>query len=151
MAVIMRTCLWIAVLLFTLSSCKKPVSPKYIGYENFQMEKMGLKDNILSTRVKLYNPNAFPLQVKSASVDVYINDHFFGHSALDSLITLPAKDTSFVPLRLTASAKDILSNTLRVWLNPDVKVKIRGSARAGRGGFFVNVPIDYEGTQRIEL
>lgn len=139
------------VFLFLLSSCKKPASPQYIGYENFQVEHLGLQNTILSTKVKLYNPNNYPLQVKSASIDVYINNDFLGHSSLDSLIILPAKDTSFVPLRLTAKAKDVVSNTLRVWLNPDVKVKIKGTARAGRGGFFINIPIDYEGTQRLEL
>lgn len=140
-----------ALLLLVLNSCKKPVSPQYIGYENFQMENLGLKNTVLATRVKLYNPNGFPLQVKSASVDVYINNDFLGHSSLDSLIILPARDTSYVPLRLTASAKDIVSNTLKAWLNPDVNVKIKGTARAGRNGFFITIPIDYEGVQRIEF
>jgi hypothetical protein len=45
----------------------------------------------------------------------------------------------------------VLSNALKVFLNPDVRIKITGSAKAGRGGIFLNVPIDYEGTQRIEL
>ncbi len=138
-------------LLFFLSSCSKPSSPKYVGYETFKVEKVGLKDNILSTKVNLYNPNNYALKLKSASIDVFINNDFLGHSSLDSLITLPGKDTTFVPLRLTASAKDLLSNTLKVWLNPDVKVRIKGSARAGRGSFFINVPIDYEGMQRIAL
>jgi hypothetical protein len=37
------------------------------------------------------------------------------------------------------------------WLNRRVKMRIKGSAKAGRGGLFINVPIDYEGVQRIEL
>lgn len=147
----MKPYLFIIAFLFVLSACHKPASPTYLGYEDFKVEQVGLKNNILSTRVKLYNPNAYPLQLKSASIDVYINDDFLGHSSVDSLIILPQKDTTFVPLRLTASAKDLLSSTLKVWLNPEVKVKIKGTARAGRGGLFINVPIDYEGKQRIEL
>lgn len=147
----MKRIIIFTLIVFLLFACSKPVSPKYIGYEDFQMEKVGLKNTILSTRVKLYNPNSYPLQVKSASIDVYLNDDFLGHSSVDSLIILPAKDTSFVPLRLTASAKDLLSNSVKVFLNPDVKIKIKGSARAGRGGFFMNVPIDYEGVQRISF
>jgi hypothetical protein len=56
-----------------------------------------------------------------------------------------------VPLQLQANAKDVLGNALRVFLNPDVKIRITGSVKAGRGGFFLNVPIDYEGVQRINL
>lgn len=147
----MKPYLFIIAFLFVLSACRKPASPTYHGFEDFKVEQVGLKNNILSTRVKLYNPNLYPLQLKSASIDVYLNDDFLGHSSLDSLIILPQKDTTFVPLRLTASAKDLLSSTMKIWLNPEVKVKIKGTARAGRGGLFINVPIDYEGKQRIEL
>lgn len=147
----MKRIISILTIVFLFSACSKPITPVYIGYENFQMEKVGLKNTVLSTRVKLYNPNNYPLQVKSASIDVYLNDDFLGHSSVDSLIVLPAKDTSAIPLRLMASAKDLLSNSVKVLLNPDVKIKISGSAKAGRGGFFINVPIDYEGIQRIEF
>lgn len=145
---------WIIVLtgvIFMASSCSKPKTPAYLGYENFKVEKVGVNNTVLSTRVKLYNPNAYALKLKSASIDVFVNNDFLGHSSVDSLITLPGKDTSYVPLQLTASAKDLISNTLKVWLNPDVKIKITGVARAGRGGIFVNVPINYEGVQRIQL
>ena len=127
------------------------MQPKYFGYQNFRFEKMGLKNNILAADVKLYNPNRYPLQLKSASMDVYMNNSYLGHSSLDSLIILPAKDTSYVPLRLEASTKDILSHSFKIFMNPDVKIKITGNAKAGRGGFFINVPIDYEGMQRIDI
>lgn len=134
-----------------LSSCSKPKSPSYLGYENFRVEKIGVKNTVLSTRVKLYNPNAYSLKLKSASIDVYLGDNYLGRSFIDSLITLPAKDTSLIPLQLTASAKDLLSNTVKIFLNPDVKVRITGAAKAGRGSLFINVPINYEGVQRIRL
>ena len=141
----------IAVLLFFGAGCSKPVAPKYLGYQNFRLLKAGLTDNVLATDVKLYNPNGYALKLKSASVDVYFNDSYLGHSSVDSLIVLPPKDTSYVPLQLQAKTKDILSNAMKVFLNPDVKVKITGTAKAGRGSFFLNVPIDYEGTQHIEV
>jgi LEA14-like dessication related protein len=138
-------------LVYTLAGCGKPKAPQYVGYENFRLEEVGFSTNVLATDVKLYNPNSYALQLKSASMDVYFNDRFLGHSSLDSLIILPAKDTSAIPLRMKASARDLLSNTADLILNPTVKIRITGSAKAGRGGFFINVPINYEGTQRIQL
>lgn len=138
-------------LLFLCSHCSKPLAPTYLGYENFRVEKVGLQKNVLATDIKLYNPNRFPLQLKSASLDVYMNNDYLGHTALETLITLPAKDTSYIPLTLQANTKDVLSNAWKVFLNPEVKIKITGSAKAGRSGIFVNLPVDYEGTQRIEL
>lgn len=139
------------VMAFLLGSCAKPLAPKYLGYENFRLAKASFGTNILATNVKLYNPNRYPLQLKSASLDVYFNNNFLGHSSLDTLIILPAKDTTFIPLQMQAKAKDLLSTAFKLLLNPDVKVKITGSAKAGRSGFFINVPIDYEGMQRINL
>lgn len=139
------------VLLVVLASCSKPLPPQYVGYANFRLEKASIENSIFASDIKLYNPNDYKLQLKSAALDVYFNDKFLGHSALDSLIILPAKDTAIFPLRMQASVKDILSNSARLLMNPDVKIRITGSAKAGRGGFFINVPINYEGTQRIDL
>jgi LEA14-like dessication related protein len=139
------------ILLYTLSSCSKPEPPKYVGYEKFRLEKASLSNSILATDVKLYNPNSYNLQLKSASLDIYFNDKFLGHSTLDSLITLPAKDTATFPVRMQASAKDIFSNSAKLLLNPDVRIRITGNAKAGRSGIFVNVPINYEGVQRIDI
>lgn len=134
-----------------VAGCSKPQPPKYVGYENFRLEKATFSQAVLASNIKLYNPNGYNLELKSADLDVYFNDKFLGHSALDSLITLPAKDTTSFPLRMTASPKDILSNSAKLLLNPDVRIRIEGSAKAGRGGLFINVPIKYEGTQRIDL
>src|SRR5215217_3847609 len=115
--------------LYSFSGCKKPLAPEYVSYENFRLEKMGFSENVLATDVKLYNPNTYNLQLKSASMDIYFNDRFLGHSALDTLIILEAKDTTSFPVRLQASAKDILKNTADVLLNPNVKIRITGSAK----------------------
>ena len=144
---------FVAALLFVynFSSCKKPLPPEYVNYENFRLEKMGFSENTLAADIKLYNPNSYNLQLKSASMDIYFNDRFLGHSSVDALITLEAKDTTSFPIRMQASAKDILKNTADLLLNPNVKIRITGSAKAGRGGFFINVPINYEGMQKIKF
>ena len=136
---------------FFLSSCSKPLPPQYVGYENFRLEKASIQKSILATDIKLYNPNTYNLQLKSASLDVYLNDSYAGHSALDSTIVLTQKDTTLFPLRMEASAKDMLKHTANMLLNPNVKIRITGSAKAGRSGIFINVPINYEGVQRMEL
>ena len=139
------------LLMYVLSSCSKPQPPKYVGYDNFRLEKASINNSILATDVKLFNPNTYDLHLKSASLDVYLNDKFLGHSNVDSLIVLPAKDTATFPLRMEASAKSILSNGASLLMNPEVKIRITGNAKAGRGGIFINVPINYEGMQRLDL
>lgn len=132
-------------------SCSKPIQPQYLGYEKFRLEKLGINNNIIAANLKFYNPNAYALKLKKADLDVSFNDYYVGHSYVDTLITLIPRDTSYISIHLQASAKDVLLTTAKLIINPNVKVKIDGTARVGRGSFFINVPVNYEGMQRIQL
>ena len=134
-----------------LASCGKPEPPTYLGYSNVRLEKAGLTASVVAADLKFYNPNSYALKLKQADMEVFFNDRLMGRSVLDSLIILPSRDTSFVPLRLQASGKELLASAAQLLLNPNVRLRVKGTAKVGRGSFFVNIPVDYEGTQRIEL
>lgn len=131
--------------------CSKPMQPQYLGYENFRVEKVGFYNNIIGASLKFYNPNRYALKLKKADLDISFNDHYLGHSIVDSQITLDGRDTSYIPVRLQASAKDVLVNAARLLVSPSVRVKIEGNATVGRGSFYKTVPVNYEGMQRIQL
>lgn len=134
-----------------LAACGKPQPPQYLGYGNVRLEKAGLAASVVAADIKFYNPNPYALKLKHADMDVFFNDRFVGHSLLDSLITLPARDTSFVPLRVQAAGKDLLASAAQLLLNPNVRLRVKGTAKVGRGSLFINLPVDYEGTQHIDL
>jgi LEA14-like dessication related protein len=137
--------------LFGLSFCGKPKEPDYIDFQNLQLSKAGLNQSVIKFDLRYFNPNNFRMQLKEAQVDVYFNDKFVGHSVLDSTIQIPKKDTFLIPVAMEVQLKNVLSNAAQLLLNPDVMVKLTGNARLGKGGIFVNVPINYEGKQRIDL
>jgi LEA14-like dessication related protein len=141
----------LASCLFGLSFCGKPKTPDYIDFQHLRLAKAGLDRSVITFDLRYYNPNNFKMQLKEAQVDVYFNDKFVGHSVLDSLINIPKKDTFFIPVSMEVKLKNVLSNAAQLLLNPDVMVKLNGNARVGKGGIFVNVPINYEGKQRIDL
>ena len=134
-----------------LAGCGKPKPPQYLGYSNVRLEKAGLANSVVAADIKFYNPNAYALKLKQADLDVFFNDRFIGHSLIDSLITLPGRDSSAVPLRLQVAAKDVLASAAQLLLNPNVRLHVKGTAKVGRGSLFINLPVDYEGTQRIDL
>ena len=134
-----------------LAACGKPKPPQYLGYNNVRLEKAGLASNIVAADIKFYNPNPYALKLKEADLDVYVNGKLIGKSRTDSLITLPGRDSSAVPLRMQAAAKDLLGIMAQLVLDPNVRLRVKGTARVGRGGVFINLPVDYEGTQRIDL
>lgn len=134
-----------------LAGCRKFEQPIYVGYDNFQIGKIGLAANVVTADLKFYNPNAYALQLKQADIDIYFNDRYLGHTSENDLVRLQPHDTTAVPLRLQASALDLVVNTAQVLRNPDVRVKMQGHAKVGRSGIFVTVPVDYEGMQHIRL
>ena len=142
---------YFSILLFFAIGCSKPLQPTYLGYQNLRLGRVGTKNNVVMSDIKFYNPNKFALNVKQAEMDVYFNDRLLGHTSMTNLVSLPPMDTTLVPFTVQASVTDLLANTAQIFLNPNVRVRIQGNAKAGRGGIFVNIPINYQGTQRIKL
>jgi len=140
----------ILTLLLLFSSCAKPKDAEYLGFENLHIQKAGLSESIVNVDAKCYNPNAFNLKLKKAELDVFVNDKFVGHSTLDTLIHIPAQDTFYLPISLKLNLGDLFKNALQLFLNPEVKLKVQGKAKVGKGGFYKNFPISYEGKQRID-
>jgi len=136
--------------LATLFSCAKPKTPEYISFQNVRVQKLGMSESMVSADVKYFNPNSFNLQLKSADLDVYFNEKFVGHSTLDTLIRIPGRDTFYVPIAMKVNLKDLMKNAVQLLLNPEIKVKVTGNAKVGKGGLFKNFPIDYEGKQRVD-
>ncbi|MGB8192356.1 MAG: LEA type 2 family protein [Chitinophagaceae bacterium] len=136
---------------FSLSFCGKPKQPDYIDFQHLNIKKASLDKSVITFDLRYFNPNNFRMQLKEAAVDVYFNDKFVGKSVLDSLIHIPARDTFLIPVSMQVQMKSLLTNAMQLLLNPDVMVKLNGNARLGKGGIFLNVPISYEGKQRIDI
>lgn len=142
--------LW-ALLPLLLAACAKPKDFDYLGISDFKVISLGLKQSTVSVNVKYYNPNKFPVTMKHADVDVYINNNYFGKTILDSTIHISGRDTFYLPVLLTvemnANAVSLMQSFGKG--QRDFPIKLEGNARVGRGGFYINYPIKYEGNQKM--
>lgn len=141
---------FLGLLLLTIAGCRQPRIPEYQAFENFRINQVGLKESVVSADLKYYNPNEFALQLKGAELDVTLNERHVGRSILDTLITIPRKDTFLLPVKMKVDMKQLFSNALSMLLNPEVEVKVNGSVKLGKNGVFFNMPVNYKGTQQIE-
>jgi LEA14-like dessication related protein len=141
----------VGIVLIVAIGCTKPKEPQYISFENLQVTKVGLSESIVGADLKYYNPNGFNLELKKANVDVYINDKYVGHSDLDTLIHIPAKDTFYVPVSMKLKLGDLFKYAVQWFLDPEVKVKVEGTAKVGRSGIFKNFPVNYESKEKIDV
>jgi LEA14-like dessication related protein len=139
-----------ATTLLAFASCKQPEIPEYQAFENFTISKIGMKESVVSADLKYYNPNDYPLQLKRANLAIAINNKPVGNTTLDTLITIPKKDTFYVPVKMKVDIKQLLSNALTLLMNDEIDVKVNGTIRLGRSGFFINMPVNYAGKQKLE-
>lgn len=119
--------------------------PTFIESRGFKVTSFGLKQSMVQTNLYYYNPNNFGLQLKQVDADVFINDKLAGHSLIDTLIKISAKDTFAIPVRFQVEMKNLLSNAFSILTQDEVDVKMKGSATIGKAGLFIKLPVNYQG------
>jgi LEA14-like dessication related protein len=131
--------------------CRQPKSLEYLDFQNLRVDAIGLKGSVISADLIYFNPNKFRMQLKSAEMDISINQKFLGRSVLDTLMNIPAKDTFMIPVQLKVDGTQILSHAVSSLLSREIDIKLDGKAKIGKGGIFFNFPFSYEGKQKISL
>jgi LEA14-like dessication related protein len=123
--------------------------PEFIDARNFALQSVGLKKSTIYSDLYYFNPNGFGLQMKKADLDIYINNRFVGHALVDTMINIPKLDTFSIPVNLEVDMKSIFPNALSLLFNDEIDLKIDGTAKVGKSGLFMNIPVKYEGKQSI--
>lgn len=139
-----------ALLLTLIAGCKQPQIPEYQAFENFKISKFGLSESVVSADLKYYNPNDFALKLKHADLDLSVNDRHVGHSVLDTLVTIPSRDTFYLPLKMKVDMKQLFTNALSLLINNEIDVKVNGNIKLGKSGVYFNMPVNYSGKQTID-
>jgi len=140
-----------ALLLFTLFSCAKPQGFDYRDIRNFKVEKLGFDKSTISMDLVYFNPNNFGVQLRKVDCDVYIEDQYLGKYQLDTLMSIPKKAEFVLPSRMEVDMKRVFKNTFNVLFSQDVLIKVKGTTRVGKGGVFINVPVNYEGRHKFDM
>jgi len=137
-------------LLIFFTACRQPEAPEYRGFEQARVSLGGGSGTVLSAKLKFFNPNPFGLQLRHATVDVYLNDKHAGHSVIDSTIVIPRKDSFYLPVSMAVDVRSLFSNALQFLLKKEVKFRVEGKASLRKNGFPFTVPLNYEGSQNID-
>ncbi|HTL09311.1 MAG TPA: LEA type 2 family protein [Chitinophagaceae bacterium] len=144
---------WLALLalLLTVASCNKPVAPEYRSIENFRVNNLGVGESAISADLKYYNPNNFSLKLKYGETDVYLNNKLLGKTVLDTMTIIPARDSFLIPVSMKVDMKQVYANALDILLSNEITIRLDGFAKMGKGALFFNMPIKYEGLQKLDI
>jgi len=144
-------CWMLSICTLLLVACAKPVAPEYKGLDNLRINTLGIGESAISADLMYYNPNNFKMKLKYGEMNVYLNNRFLGKTILDTLTVVPAHDDFRIPVSMKVDMKQVYANALDILLNNEVNIKLDGFARLGKAGVSFNVPIKYEGKQKIDI
>ena len=96
-----------------------------------------------------YNPNRSKLKLKRAEGEAWVDSSYLGHFTVDSLVTISPLSEFRIPVNLKVDMSRIMLNSMSILSNKEVLIRIKGTARVGKSGIFVNYPMEYEGKQNI--
>jgi len=139
------------LLVLIVASCKKPVAFNYRDIRNFKVTSLSLDKSIVSMDLVFFNPNSYGVNLKNVSSDIYIDSSYVGKLVLDTLMTIPKLAEFTLPTTMEINVRTIVNNTLSILFNNEVLIGAKGTARVGRGGFYVTIPFDYSGKQKLNL
>jgi LEA14-like dessication related protein len=137
--------------LLLLAACQSsPVKePVFIESKNFRVGKLGLQKSTVNMTLDYFNPNGFALTLENADLEVYVENKYVGKTILNERISIPAKDTFSIPVKIDVEMKNLVSNLMMVGLNEDVELKLKGTARLKKAGIGITLPIDYAGRHKL--
>jgi hypothetical protein len=134
-----------------LASCSKPEAPEYLGFRDFAVHSFSMDSSLLYTKLAFFNPNTYSMELTRGDVNVFLDDKLANHYVMDSTISIPRRDTFYVPLNLKLSPKMLIGSALHMLMNDNkIKVRLAGSIRVKRSGVSFNIPINYEVMQSLQ-
>jgi LEA14-like dessication related protein len=137
------------LLVFLLASCRDVKEPVFDSIEGVQLNQLNFTNSSVKLNVKYFNPNKFSAKLKEAEGDAWVDNALLGHFTVDTIITAPPNSEFIIPVNLKVNMGYILQNSATLMSKEEVLIKIAGTAKAGKGGFFKNFPIAYEGKQKV--
>ena len=149
---ILPFCLLLILSAGIFTGCKKPQALQYIDFQNFRVSEITKGRSDLSADLKFFNPNSYKLRLKWAEMNFYVNDQYFGHSVLDTLMIIPKRDTFTIPVEVKeVELKKVLLNGLGALFTKEYSIRLDGAAKIGKAGVYFTFPLHYEGKQRLDL
>lgn len=141
--------LWLIAVLLLFNSCGTVKAPEFQNVDNIRLLDIEKAGSGLQADLYYYNPNRGNLVLKKARGKAWINDMYVGEFWVDSTVFIPGQASFRLPVHLQADMKGLARQSLRLFIQKEVTITLKGKAKLGKGIFFINYPIDYRGQQDI--
>lgn len=133
-----------------LVSCKSVQRPEFRNVDNIRFGGISKTSSTVSFNVHYYNPNNMRLKLKKLKGKAWLDDQYVGDFKMDTLIHIAPNTDFTLPVTLEVKTDQLIKNSIFTLLNKEVEVKMEGSAKVGKGLFYINYPVKYEGKHDLK-
>lgn len=133
----------LAVVLFS-ASCSSIKEIEYLGMKDTKLESLSLSSGIVKTILQYNNPNNFGLDIKETNLEVYVNDKYLGIAENPEKMIIPKSSVFDFPIRVHFNPIQVLGIAFKNSMSKEVTLRVKGTAKLGKQGVFMRVPIDVQ-------
>lgn len=136
--------IFLPAITLTIFSCAKPKDLEFVDLQNVRVLKWGLTTMELGVDLRLYNPNNQRVQLKEPQTRIYANSAYLGTAGMDSVMSVPKRDTFAIPLRVNIETLSSVSQLLKTLSDTAVTIRVEGTVKMGKAGVFKSFPVTYQ-------
>ena len=129
-------------ILLQSGGCNDVKELEYKGIKNTEIQTLGFNNSAIRMNLEYYNPNKFGIDVKETNLSIYLNDKFIGLADQPEKTQVPKLSNFIFPVVAHFDPLKILGTAFTSLFSKTNKVTIQGTAKLGKSGLYIKVPIN---------
>lgn len=146
---------FLLLILAGLSSCHKPESPQFKHLENVVVEMQSLSTANLHAEAVLHNPNKNTITIKSADIDILVNEKVIAILEQDFDIKAEGHEDFMIPLDVKIKLKDLninaIGSALGLFGDKGQEIHYLGKIKVKAYGVPFSVKVDYKDNINLKI
>jgi LEA14-like dessication related protein len=139
-----------AFILLQSAGCGSDIKElEYKGIQKTQIQTLSFNNAAIRVDLSYYNPNNFGLDVKETNLSIYLNDKFVALADQPEKTQIPKMANFSFPIVAHFDPLKILGPALASIVTKKNKMSIQGTAKIGKSGVYIKVPILIEEEVKI--
>ena len=143
------------LVLVGLSSCQKPESPQFKHLDNVVVELESLSSANLHAEAVLFNPNKNTITIKSADIDIIVDEKVIAILEQDFDIKVNGEQDFTIPLDVKIKLKDLNLNAIGTALgligDSGQEIHYLGKIKVKAYGVPFSVKVDYKDNINLKI
>jgi LEA14-like dessication related protein len=141
--------LWVLIIPLLLPSCRIVKEPEFKRMQNLNLSQIGLSESTLTAELVYFNPNKFGYKIRGFEAEIEVNNRKLGRSISTREINVDKMASFRIPVELKINMKNLPLNSWNLLTKDSVTFSANGFVMVGVKGIFKQIPVHYEGKQKV--